>query len=356
MAQKYLHIPDIMATWPWPRRIHPLYEEVAAESSAWLKSFAPFTPESQHAFDKCNFGLLAALAYPDASRETLRTSIDLMDLFFVIDEYTDHELAPAVKEMVGMLLDAVHNPQKPRPAGEPILSEMMREWSERCLPTATPEAASHFLKSFTDYLEAVVAQAEDRCSGAARSIDSFIKIRRENNGGRPSLFPSELHLSIPDEVFYHPYVVDMQACIIDMITTINDILSYNREQATQTDDYNLVTVVMRELGMDLDSAIEWVVDFHHGIAARFIEGLEHLPSFGPGVDAQLQEYLQNIANWPRCVDSWSFEAGRYFGERGVEYQRTRQVPLLPKSKRDVLYHREEVQVHLIEYLAQPTPA
>lgn len=108
--------------------------------------------------------------------------------------------------------------------------------------------------------------------------------------------------------------------------------------------------------MDLDSAIEWVVDFHHGIAARFIEGLEHLPSFGPGVDAQLQEYLQNIANWPRCVDSWSFEAGRYFGERGVEYQRTRQVPLLPKSKRDVLYHREEVQVHLIEYLAQPTPA
>lgn len=50
-----------------------------------------------------------------------------MDLFFVIDEYTDHELAPAVKEMVGMLLDAVHNPQKPRPVGEPILSEMMRE-------------------------------------------------------------------------------------------------------------------------------------------------------------------------------------------------------------------------------------
>ncbi len=50
-----------------------------------------------------------------------------MDLFFVIDEYTDFEQAPAVKKIVDMLLDAVHNPQKPRPAGEPILGEMMRE-------------------------------------------------------------------------------------------------------------------------------------------------------------------------------------------------------------------------------------
>ncbi|KAL1944525.1 hypothetical protein VTO73DRAFT_2955 [Trametes versicolor] len=345
-----------MATWPWPRRIHPMYEKVSAESSAWLKSFAPFTPESQHALDKCNIGLLAALVYPDASRETLRTSTDLMNLLFVIDEHTDVKQAPAVKEMVEILLDAMHNPQKPRPVGEPVRGEIMREWSSRCLLPATPEAVSHFHKSFADYLEAVAVQAEERCSGTVRSIDSFITIRRENNAGRPSLFPCELHLSIPDEVFYHPYVVEMQTCVIDMITTINDILSYNREQATQTDDYNLLTVVMRELGVDLDGAVAWVVDLHHSIAARFIEGLKHVPSFGPEVDTQLQEYLQNIANWPRGSDSWSFKSGRYFGEWGLEYQRTRRVPLLQKSKRDLQSNGREVQIYLIETPAQPTPA
>ena len=71
-VQPYLYIPDFMASWPWPRRINPLYEEVAAESNAWLMSFAPFTPQSQHAFEQCDFGRLAALAYPDASRGAYR--------------------------------------------------------------------------------------------------------------------------------------------------------------------------------------------------------------------------------------------------------------------------------------------
>ena len=38
-----LHIPDTMKTWPWVRMIHPLDEEVSAESIAWMKQFARFT-------------------------------------------------------------------------------------------------------------------------------------------------------------------------------------------------------------------------------------------------------------------------------------------------------------------------
>ena len=70
-TQKYLYIPDTMSDWPWPRKINPFYEEVTAESNAWFKSFKPFTPESQYAYDKCDFGRLASLAYPDASRGKL---------------------------------------------------------------------------------------------------------------------------------------------------------------------------------------------------------------------------------------------------------------------------------------------
>ena len=66
--QKYLYLPDTMANWPWPRKINPYYEEVTVESNAWFKSFKFFTPESQYAYDKCDFGRLASLAYPDISR------------------------------------------------------------------------------------------------------------------------------------------------------------------------------------------------------------------------------------------------------------------------------------------------
>ncbi|KAI0371441.1 terpenoid synthase [Pilatotrama ljubarskyi] len=352
MAQKTLCLPDFMANWPWQRRLHPLYEEVAAESTAWIRSFAPFTPESQLAFEKGEFGLLAALGYPDVSREQLRTGMDLMNLFFVIDEYTDVEAAPAVRETADIVIDAVHHPHKPRPSGEVVLGEIVRQFAERGLRTDTPEATSHFLRDLTNWVESVVLQAVDRCTGATRTIGEFIEIRRDNNGGLPALSPCELHLSIPDEVFYHPRIVELRATIVDMLTAINDVVSYNREQATENDQYNLLTVVMRERGMDLDGAMVWVTLFYNDLAKQFIQGLEHVPSFGSEVDGQLREYLQGIAIWPRCVDSWSFEAGRYFGDQGLELQRTRRVQLLPKRKRNTEHRQEEVEAHLIEQLLE----
>ncbi|KAI0638650.1 terpenoid synthase [Trametes polyzona] len=358
MAQQYIYLPDFMGDWPWPRRIHPLHEEVAVESRAWVRSAKPFTPESQASFERCNFELLGALAYPDASRDGLRVGMDLMNLLFVIDEYTDVEVAPAVQEAANVVMDALRNPQKPRPDGEVILGEITRQYAERALRAATPEAMAHFRDSFSDYLDAVVSQADERDGATVRSVDDFIRIRRENNGGRPALFPCELHLSIPDEAFYHPQIVELRNCIVDMVTTMNDITSYNREQATNADDYNLLTVVMHRHNTDLSGAIAWVTDFHNEIVHKFIEGLKHVPSFGLAVDSQLQEYLENIANWPRSQDSWTFESGRYFGDRGMEYMTTRRVALLKRRdpKLDAGCCREQVRVHLIEGLVQSVVA
>lgn len=57
LSGQMLCLPDILADWPWKREINPLYEEVQAESDAWVKSFNAFTPRSQYAFDKGDFGL-----------------------------------------------------------------------------------------------------------------------------------------------------------------------------------------------------------------------------------------------------------------------------------------------------------
>ena len=67
-ATHYIRIPDMMSSWPWPRRINPLYEEVRTEAQAWLRSFSPFSPKSQAAFEQGKFELLAALALPYGSR------------------------------------------------------------------------------------------------------------------------------------------------------------------------------------------------------------------------------------------------------------------------------------------------
>ena len=90
--------------------------------------------------------LLAALSYPNAPRglylipgkqastpdfvhntEHLRTGYDLMNVFFLVEAYTDLENAAITKEIVDIVIDALHNPHKIRPEGECIIGEIARQ-------------------------------------------------------------------------------------------------------------------------------------------------------------------------------------------------------------------------------------
>ena len=51
----------------------------------------------------------------------------MIQVFFVVDEYTDVEPQPVVKEMIEAVIDAIHNPRKPRPGGEVVLGEIARQ-------------------------------------------------------------------------------------------------------------------------------------------------------------------------------------------------------------------------------------
>ena len=62
---RMLYLPETMAKWPWPRAINPHYEEVSAKSNAWFHGFKAFTARSQHAFDKCDFGMFIIHAFPN---------------------------------------------------------------------------------------------------------------------------------------------------------------------------------------------------------------------------------------------------------------------------------------------------
>ncbi|KAJ3563357.1 hypothetical protein NP233_g8992 [Leucocoprinus birnbaumii] len=347
-----LYIPEYMANWPWPRAINPHYEEVSAASDAWFRGFNAFTPKSQLAFDKCDFGRLASLAYPWVSKEHLRTGCDLMNLFFVVDEYTDVEPAPVVREMVDIVIDALNNPHKPRPEGEIILGKVAQEFWQLGMKTATPTAQRHMVESLTAYLESVVQQAADRDDDTFRTIETYLHNRRQNIGARPSFAPMELDLDLPDHVFYHPVILELSEYITDLIILGNDICSYNKEQAVGDDRHNILTIAMRQFNLDFHGAMDWVLNYHAEVEMKFLDGLKRVPSWGPDIDRQMKQYLYGLANWPRCNDCWNFESGRYFGSKGREIQKTRMVPLLPKVApyMDSSLRRENVVVPFIDEL------
>ncbi|OSX64664.1 hypothetical protein POSPLADRAFT_1134967 [Postia placenta MAD-698-R-SB12] len=230
---KMIYLPDTMANWPWPRAINPHHEEVEAESDAWFEGFKPFTKRLQLALETCDPGMLASLAYPWASKEHLRTGCDLMSVFLIIEESTDVESAPVVRDIVDMVIDAINKPHKPRLEGEHHLGEITRQFWE---------------------------------------------------------------------------------------------------QSTGNDRHNILTIVMHQFNIDLEAAMAWVASYHKDVENKFLDGMKELPSFGPTVDKELEEYILALAIWLRTNDCWAFESGRYFWSKGLQVQKTRYVPVLPKVK------------------------
>ncbi|KAI6120872.1 terpenoid synthase [Pisolithus croceorrhizus] len=325
------YLPNTMANWPWPRRINPFFEEVKAESDEWFRSFNALSPKSLKAFEKCDF-------------EHLRVACDLMIVYFIVDEYTDVEDANRTAEIVNVIIDALNNPYRPRPEGEMILGEVIRQFWSRAIQSASPTAQRHFLDDYITYLRAVIVEAGDRDKGVTRDIQGYLSIRRQTVGAQSAFAIFELDLNLVDEVYYHPAVTELIDCVAELILIDNDLASYNREQGAGDENHNLVTAIMFELSLDRSGAMSWAAAYHAEMEARFISGLLKLPSWGPTLDAQIKEYLNGIANWARANYCWSYEGQRYFGNRGGEIEKTRLVPLLSKARRDPKMREKDVVV------------
>ncbi|KAJ7509058.1 terpenoid synthase [Mycena galericulata] len=324
------HLPDTLATWPYPRRINPCYESVKRESSQWLEGFNAFSPKAQKAFNRCDFNLLASLAYPNAPRHHLRAGCDLMNLFFVFDEYTDAGTSEEVRNLAGIVMDALYHPSVPRPRGENIVGEIARQFWERASKTATTSAASHFVDTFGSYTNSVVEQARDREHSVIRTVDAYLCVRRDTIGAKPSFALLEFDMNLPADVIEHPTMVSLANTTIDLLILGNDLCSYNVEQARGDDGHNIVTVAMVQFNLNLDGALSWISELHDSLVARFLLDAKDIPSWGPVLDPQVSLYIEGLGNWVRANDCWSFESQRYFGKDGLNVQRHRRLTLLER--------------------------
>ncbi|KAI0066268.1 terpenoid synthase [Artomyces pyxidatus] len=325
-----LRLPEPLVHWPWKRQMNAHYDEVKAESDAWVHGFHVFSPKAQRAFDKGNFALLAALTWPLHDKEALRIGCDLNVLLFVIDDFTDRVDGDGVQTYVNMVMDAMRNPHKPRPAGESVIGEIARQFWVRAIKRASTSSQSRFLRAFNEYMTALVDEATDRFDDNVRSIDAYLALRRRTGGPYTCFFVTELGADFPDEVIFHPPVARLTQIAAEAIVTINDLYSYNIEQSAGHQNHNLVTAVMQELHCDMGQAVDWIAEYHKGLLSQFIEGRDKLPRFGEKTDEDLARYVEGLAHWIRGSDCWSFEGKRYFGDKGPEIQKHRIVDLLPR--------------------------
>ncbi|KAI0284093.1 terpenoid synthase [Russula brevipes] len=323
MSIRY-YIPNTLENWKWPRRLNPYYLEVKEESAAWARSFGAFSPKAQYAHDRCELA-------------RLRNACKVMHIFFVYDEYSDVAHEDEVQVMANVIMDALRNPNTPRPKGEWIGGKVTRQFWEFAIKTTSPQSQKRFIDSFASYTEAVVQQAADRTRKYVRNIQEYWQVRRYTIGARPCFAILESELNLPDEAVHHPAIEELSRLAIEMMILDNDIVSYNLEQARGDDNHNIITILMHHDKIDIQGAMDWVDSYRKELNAKFMDTYYNgIPKFGEPVDTELARYVEGISNWVRGSDQWGFESERYFGKKGPEIQKTRWVTLLPKERSDEL--------------------
>ena len=113
---------------------------------------------------------------------------------------------------------------------------------------------------------------------------------------------------------------------------LQDIYSYNVEQARGDDLHNMVTVIMRERDVDVQGAMDYIGVLHDRLVKSFLLAKDRLPSWGEPIDSQVARYVDGLGNWVRANYQWSFESQRYFGTKGLDIMRHRKVEMLPKLR------------------------
>ncbi|PPQ69936.1 hypothetical protein CVT24_003686 [Panaeolus cyanescens] len=265
--------------------------------------------------------------------ELIRLGCDLMNLFYVFDEYTDIADGFGADKIREMVMDAFRNPHKPRPEGELLVGAMAQDFWIRASNYVTPDATclQHFIKDFDEYTDAVVREAEDRAAGVYRTFDSYLALRRFSSGCYPSFALCEFGLYLPEEAFHHPRMQSLREQATDLIAMGNDIDSYAMEKARGLETHNGVELVRREHNLDIQGAINFIEARAAEVHAGFLDNVANMPSWGEDVDRRVKIYIDGLAQWVRGNDDWTFESGRYFGSRGLEIQKSRMMTLLPRS-------------------------
>ncbi|GJE85112.1 terpenoid synthase [Phanerochaete sordida] len=266
IAPRSYRLPDLQAVWTHKPRFNVHFEEAAAGSQEWFLGHNPLEGKLLQIFKKCGGELLCAWVFPYAGLQQLRTACDLINLLFMIDTISDEQngrdaLATGMQFYNALKDDSYDDGS--------VLCKMTKEFKRRFFPYAGPATSHRFLEHSKNYVLGFAREAELREQGVVLDFATFGPFRRENSGARYVLgaFGYLLGMDMPDEIFEHPIYMEMHLAAVDMICWSNDIYSYDVEQAMGHFGNNILTVLQREEGIDLQAATDLAAEYFQERAA-----------------------------------------------------------------------------------------
>jgi len=299
---------------PFPTAINPHAQAVQSATAAWAAQIGLLTSNrSIQRFERAQYGILMARAYPTARMTELQVITDWNTWLFAVDDAADESglgrdatrLTGYLNQLSGILHGApLGDERSPVFLGAADLARRLRACGDLTW-------LSRLLQRFRDYCAANVWEATNRSLGRVPSVAEYSSMRMNTGAVYCYLTLIELaaRVRLPEEVLTHPAVRRLEQLTNQAICWSNDVISCEKE-ARHGDVHNLV-LILHSQGCTFTSAQAQVVDRYNAAVQEFLHGQKALPSFDPALTEALDQYVAGMRFWMRANLDWSATTVRY---------------------------------------------
>ncbi|KAG1814749.1 isoprenoid synthase domain-containing protein [Suillus subaureus] len=287
-------LPDLFSHCRYPLRVNPHSHLVSCASEQWFFTEAHVVEPEITKFRAFRLRDYNAYCYPDADASHFRNISDFLNWAFMADDYFDDCDIDDIKGMRECCISALRDPisfQTENPLGK-----ICKSFFSRITATAGSSCTERFIHGLDLFLIAAAKEIDNRAMGHTYDLESYTALRRNSTGIKCcfALIEYAAQMDLPNEVVSHPVIKAMEDAVSDYTAWCNDILSYNKEQSRHDTLCNLIAVLMREQGLDLQGAVDYSGQLCKSAIQRFEDNRTALPSWGEELDRQVAIYIQGM--------------------------------------------------------------
>jgi hypothetical protein len=278
----------------------------------------PRVPSVLRRFDASQFGLLAAYAYPKATRERLELCNDWHVWLFLFDDEADECVEvgqrPAyLQEYMEACLEVLRGGAL-RPRARP-LERFTHDIRRRMERLASASWLARFAEDVESYLfQGTLEASRHWTAGTVPDFDSYLTQRAEDSGMYTCVDLVEFAQEgreLPRDVLATAELRRMRELCTRVVALSNDVFSYEKEVLWSRNPNNLVHVLQVHQGLGLEASVAEAIQVVNADVACFQVCEERLLESGLLNDARVAFYVEGMKAWMRGNVCWSLLTGRY---------------------------------------------